>query len=62
MLISEGQAQHWMPTANWNDPKKFSELQPEDREPPTALLYDQAQGITKWLHLETPRAFQNPVD
>ena len=60
MLVSEGQAQHWMKTANWENPKRSLELQPADQ--PTDLLHDQAPAIARWLHQAIPRAFPKPVD
>ena len=40
MLVGEGQAQHWMKTANRENPKKSLEFHLGDQ--PTNLLYEQA--------------------
>ena len=45
MLVSEGQAKHWIKTANWENPEESLEVQPGDQ--PYALLYDQTQGIAR---------------
>lgn len=47
MLVGEGQAQHWMKTANWGFAEKALELQPGDKETFAFLLYDHAQGIAR---------------
>ena len=45
MLVSEGQAQHWMKTKNWENPERSLELQPAVQ--PADLLHDQARAIAK---------------
>ena len=55
MLVGEAQAQHWMKTANWENPERSLELQPGDQ--PANLLYNQASAISRWLHLAIPEAF-----
>lgn len=40
MLVSEGQAQHWMEIINQENPAKSLELQLGEK--PTDLLYDQS--------------------
>lgn len=42
MLVGEGQAQHWMRTATWENPKRPLELQPGDHP---ANLHDQAHAM-----------------
>ena len=45
MLVCEGQTQHWMTTANWENPERPLELKPRDQS--ANLLHDQAQGIAR---------------
>ena len=45
MLVGEAQAQHWMKTANWENPERSLELQPGDQ--PANLLYNQASAISR---------------
>ena len=47
MLVCEGQAQHWMETANWETPDRFLELQLGKH--PANLLHDQAHAIARQL-------------
>ena len=42
MFAGEGQAQHWMKTANWESPKQSLEFQLSQ---PPAFLYDQARML-----------------
>ena len=60
MLVSEDQAQHWIKTANRENPERSLELQPGDK--PTDLLYDQAWAIARQLYQEIPRAFPKSVN
>ena len=46
MLVSEGQAQQQMKTANWENPEKPPKLQPEDQA--ANLLYDQSGSNNHW--------------
>ena len=55
MLFSEGRAQHWIKTTNWENPQRSPGLQLGDQ--PTNLLWDQAEAIAQWLHSANPRAF-----
>lgn len=59
LLISEGQAQHWVKTADWESLETCSGLQSEQSG---ILLCDQVQKIAKQLHQVIPRAFPKPVD
>ena len=62
MLVREGQAQHWMKTANWENPERSPGLQRSLGDLPIDLLYDQSQAIARQLHLAIPRAFPKPVE
>lgn len=44
MLVEEGQAQHWMKTANWKSPEQSLEFQLSQ---PPDLLRDQACVMAK---------------
>lgn len=48
MLVEEGQAQHWMKTANWKSPEQSLEFQLSQ---PPDLLCDQACVMVKRLYL-----------
>ena len=52
MLVGEGQTQHWMETANWDDPEQISRTLNE-RTNPNAFLYDKARQLLP---------FRNPVN
>ena len=43
MLNYEGQTQHWMKTADWENPERALELKPGE---PPAILYAQAWTIS----------------
>ena len=58
-LVGEGQAQHGMRTATWENPKRPLELQPGDHP---ANSYDQPQAIARRLHGASPAAFPKPGD
>ena len=60
MLVCEGQTQHWMTTANWENPERPLELKPRDQS--ANLFYNQAQAISRRLSLGIPKAFPKPVD
>ena len=58
MLVSEGQAQHLMKTANWENPERRLEL----GDQPPDLLYDPVQAISRQLRQAILKTFSKPVD
>ena len=55
MLVAEGQAQHWMKTASWDDPEKSLELQLGDKEKPllpySMIKFRKLPGKSIWQFL-----------
>jgi len=45
MLVCEGQTQHWMTTANWENSERPLELKPRDQS--AYLFYNQAQATSR---------------
>ena len=45
MLVCEGQTQHWMTTANWENSERPLELKP--RAQSANLFYNQAQATSR---------------
>ena len=60
MLVSEGQTQNWINTANRENPESSLELQTGDQF--DSLLHGHVQTIARQLFRDMPRVFLKLVD